>query len=356
MPLYVLRKKCIFIVLALMFLFSSSAVAADSVTILIYHRFGDDRYPTTNVSTEIFQEQMAWLMANNYHVISLADLVNLKKNKINLQPKTVVITIDDGYTSVYENAWPILKSFGYPFTVFLYTGAQEKGYSNYMTWEQVKEMQLAGVDFQDHGYGHYHMAFRPEGLDEVGYRAWISQDLARSMAIMSRKLGETPRFFALPYGQYNSILLDEVRKLGYEAVLNQDSGVVGDFTDLYALPRHAILGNEWASMDHFAKIMKGADFPLTDMQPAAQQLSDPLVKEFSVRMENPDDYVNGTFGIWISGLGWHALKREGDVLSFKNDKPLTRMVSRVVVSGREKKSGKLATRTWMLIHPDAKAE
>jgi len=349
-----LKQKVAVLLLLILLAVPSYAGAADYVTILIYHRFGDDRYPTTNVGTEIFREQMAWLMANNYHVISLADLVNLKKNKIKMQAKTVVITIDDGYGTVYDNAWPILKSYGFPFTVFLYTEGLEKGYSNYMTWAQIKEMQQAGVDFQDHGFGHQHMAYRPEGLDEVGYRTWISSDLAKSMTILSRNLGETPRYFALPYGHYNEVLLDEIKKMGYEAVLNQDSGVVGDYTDLYYLPRHAILGEEWATMDHFVKLMQGADLPLTDLTPAPQQLSNPMVPEFSARLLQPDNYVKGTFGFWVSGLGWHRAEQDGDILSFKSDKPLNRMVSRVVVSGREKDSGKLATRTWMLIHPDAK--
>lgn len=333
-----------------------SAVAADYVTILIYHRFGDQRYPTTNVSTEAFAEQMAYLHDNGYHVISLADLVTLMKNKIKLQPKTVVITIDDGYKSVYENGWPILQKYNFPFTVFLYTEGLEKEYSNYMTWAQIKEMRDQGVDFQDHGFGHKHMAFKPEGVDEIGYRAWISSDLRRSMAIMSRNLGEMPRFFAVPYGEYNSILLDEAKKVGYEAVLIQDPGAVSDDTDIFALPRQPILGKEWATMAHFKKILKAADLPLADLNPEPQQLAEPLVTKFSARMLYPERYVNGTFGFWVSGLGWHPAKRQGDTLSFSTDKPLTRMVNRVVVSGREKKSKKLATRTWMLIHPDAKGE
>ena len=353
----IFRKKFMAIGLALLLLTSATvAQGASYVNILIYHRVGDNRYPTTNVSTEAFSEQMAWLMANNYHVIPLADLVTLLKNKINLQPKTVVITFDDGYLSVYENAWPILKSFGYPFSVFLYTEGLEKGYANYMTWDQVMEMQNTGVDFEDHSYGHHHMAFKPADLDEIGYRAWISGDMAHSMTVLSRRLGSTPRFFALPYGDYNAIVLDEAKKMGYQAVLTQDPGMVGDFSDIFALPRHAILGQEWASMAHFAKIMRGADFPLTDYDPPPQQLADALVSEFSARMLHPDDYVKGSFGFWVSGLGWHQAQRQGDRLYFRNTKPLTRMVTRVVVSGREKKSGKLATRTWMLIHPDAKEE
>ncbi|TFG35675.1 MAG: polysaccharide deacetylase, partial [Desulfobacterales bacterium] len=109
------------------------------VTVLIYHRFGEDRYPTTNVSAERFREQLAYLMINNYQVISVSDLVSAIEHKTPLPDKAVVITIDDGYRSVFDVAWPILQSFGYPFTVFLYVKGIDSGSQAYMTWDQVRE-------------------------------------------------------------------------------------------------------------------------------------------------------------------------------------------------------------------------
>ncbi|MEN8140653.1 MAG: polysaccharide deacetylase family protein [Thermodesulfobacteriota bacterium] len=334
----------------------SSALAANFVNILIYHHFGDARYPSANVDTEQFARQMEWLAANDYQVISLAELVRLRQESKELPAKSVVITIDDGYKSVYENAWPILKKHGFPFTLFVYTQALARGYANYMSWEQIRELAAAGVALEDHSFAHHHLAFRPHGLDEAAYRAWIANDLARSQAVFARELASRPRFLALPYGEYNPIVIDEARKLGYEAVLNQNSGPVGPFTDLFSLPRHAILGKDWVNIDHFQKIMAQAALPVADASPASGQLADPLVREFSVRLLKPDDYVAGSFGFWVSGLGWHKARRQGDVLSFSTDLPLTHQVSRVVVSGREKVSGRLASHTWMLIQPDAGRE
>ncbi|MFP3983072.1 MAG: hypothetical protein ACLFV2_05200 [Desulfurivibrionaceae bacterium] len=68
-------------------------------TVLIYHRFGEDKYPTTNVSVEKFKQQMAWLKANDYKVIPLSRLVKSLHQGEKLPEKSVVITIDDGYRS-----------------------------------------------------------------------------------------------------------------------------------------------------------------------------------------------------------------------------------------------------------------
>ena len=330
----------------------SLGLAGNNATILIYHRFGDERYPTTNVSTEAFAEQMDFLRDNGYKVIPLATLISLLKNKEEIPAKSVVVTIDDAYTTVYEHAWPILKKHGYPFTIFVYTKGVDKDYGDYMNWSQLRELKEHGVDLQDHSFGHQHLAFKPGDMDEFGYRAWISNDLLKSMTLFSREIGDTPRFFAIPYGEYNQIVVEEAKALGYEAVLTQDNSSVGPHSDLYYLPRQPILGDEWASMPHFEKILKQVDFPVTDLTPHPQQLSDAMVSRFQVRMINPDEYINGSYGFWVSGLGWHQGQREGDVIYFTTDKPLQRPISRVVVSAREVATKKLATRTWMLIHPD----
>ncbi len=101
----------------------SQALAAEvrgDATIFIYHHFGDDRYPSTNVGMDQFRDQMAYLAANQYNVIPLAELVAMLQEQRPLPPKTVIITVDDGYRTTYSEAWPVLKQHGFPFTVFLY--------------------------------------------------------------------------------------------------------------------------------------------------------------------------------------------------------------------------------------------
>lgn len=322
------------------------------VTVLIYHRFGEDRYPTTNVSAERFREQLAYLMMNNYQVISLSDLVSAIEHKTPLPDKAVVITIDDGYRSFYDAGWPILQSFGYPFTVFLYVKGIDSGSQAYMTWDQVREVKKQGGDFQDHSYSHNRMADTPKGLDEAGYRAWIRDDLHKGAQIVEKNLGHKAQFLAIPYGEYNTIVQEEAGKLGYEAIMSQDSGSISLETDLNSIPREAILGNEWSTMKHFEEVLNRIDMPVTVMEPPPAPLKSAQVKRFGAFLLYPDRYEPNSLGIYVSGLGWRRASVDGDFMYIDNNRPLQRHVNRVTVSGKDRKSGRLAMRTWMIVRPD----
>jgi len=322
------------------------------VTVLIYHRFGEDKYPSTNIAVERFSQQLEFLSSNNYQVISLEQLVHSLNEGSRLPDRAVVITIDDGYRSVYTEAWPVLKQYGYPFTVFVYAKATENKHWNYMTWDQVKEMKAAGVDFQNHGFAHEHMAFKPEGMDQEEYKSWIRADLAVSTRILSEELEERPRFFAVPYGEYNETVLDEIRTFGYEAILLQDPGSVSKDTDPFAIPREPILGNDWSTIKHFQMILERVDLPFNSEIPTSGTLANLNPSQFSARLLHPDRYEPSSLGIYVSELGWQKAVLEGDRVIIKNSVPLQRRINRVAVSGKEKDSGKTAIRFWLLVHEE----
>ncbi len=331
----------------------ATTLFAGKVTVLIYHRFGDQRYPTTNVSLARFEEQMAWLRENNFQVIPLAELVDALERNQPLPDRGVVITIDDGYQSVYHGAWPILKQYGYPFTVFIYTKATDDRHWDYMNWDQVRELQAAGVDFQDHGYGHHRMALPPEGMDQAAYRAWIREDLNRSSRILTRELGYRPRILAVPYGEYNRTVLDIAREAGYGAVLTQDPGSVSEQTGLLSIPREAILGTDWSTMDHFRMVLERVDLPIADPVPGIVPLADPAPGSFSARLLFPERYRSGSVGIYVSELGWQPAVVTNGVARIKNSTSLKRRLNRVAISGREKETGKSAIRFWLIANPAA---
>jgi hypothetical protein len=219
-------------------------------------------------------------------------------------------------------------------------------------------MKAGGVDFQNHGFGHEHMAFKPSGMNMTEYRAWIRADLAVSTRILSEELKERPSFFAIPYGEYNEPLLDEIRSFGYEAILLQDPGSVSSDTKPYAIPREPILGNDWATMDHFRMVLARIDLPITAEVPAPGILSNTSPATFGARLLYPDRYVPGTLGIYVSELGWEKADLDGDFAAIANSSTLRRPINRVAISGREKKSGRTAIRYWMLVgdHPEDPAK
>lgn len=321
-------------------------------TILIYHHFGDDRYPTTNVPLKNFQEQMAYLAENNYKVIPLAELVDMLTEKKPLPEKVTVITIDDGYRTIYTNAWPVLKKYGFPFTVFLYVEGIERGYKNYLSWEQIKEMQAEGVDFQDHGFSHHRLANKPKNMNEEEYRTWIRKDLAKGASILAVTLGKKPRFFAIPYGEYNRIVIEEAKKVGYDAIFTQDAGSVSNDSDIFMVPREPILGLDWVSITHFETVLKRVDLPVSDMEPSPGFFPDLTPPRFGARITYPDRYIKDSFGIYVSESGWKKARFEGDFVYIDNTSPLVRKQNRIMISAREKDTGRAAVRFWLLIKPD----
>lgn len=326
----------------------TQTTAPDGVTVFIYHRFGEEKYPTTNIGIDRFREQMIHLKTHGYGVISLAKLVEMLAAGTPLPSKSAVITIDDAYLSVYEQAWPILRDFGYPFTVFVYTKAVDDGHWNYMNWQQVRELQAAGVDMQDHGYAHLRLASRPPAMDDNAYRAWIREDLRRSRGLITSKLGTPPRFFAVPYGEYNQTVIAVARESGYEAVLLQDPGAVSKDTDLFTIPREPILGIDWSSMAHFERILARVDMPIAEMTPRSVAEGS-VPPEFGARLLYPERYEPESLQIYVSELGWQPARMRDQYLSIPNAASLNRRLNRVAVSGREKVSGRTAVRFWLLV-------
>ncbi len=320
-----------------------------NATVFIYHRVGEAKYPTTNVSVERLKEQLAYLAANRYNVIPLSELIDALKNGQGLPGKTAVITFDDGYRSVYAAAWPLLRSYGFPFTVFLYVQAVDRGYPDFLTWEEVGEMKAAGVDFQDHSYSHHRLADWPAGMDEQAYRAWVSADLAKGFHVLQERLGYPPRFFAIPYGEYNSIVIEEAKKIGYATVLTQDPGSVSGETDPFLVPREPILGREWGEIEHFIEVLNRVDLPLKEVEPPLAPLSDERPARFGARVLHPERYRPDSFGIYVSELGWQQATLVGDHVYVENSRPLTRRLNRVMISAKEKESGRTALRFWLLM-------
>ena len=225
----------------------------------------------------------------------------------------------------------------------------DQQYSDYMTWDQLREMQKSGVDLQDHGYYHRRMVDKPKDLDDAGYRSWLSADMVKSSRIMMEQLGQRPRFFAIPYGEYNHQVIEEARNLGYEAVFSQDPGSVSQYTDPYLIPREPILGENWSTIRHFEEVLKRVDLPLRDIVPTIGNLKG-VPKAFGAKLLFPEKYLESSFGVYVSELGWLLPTVNEDLIMVKNSKPLTRRLNRVMIKAREKESGRTAVRAWLLVN------
>src|SRR4029077_56911 len=150
------------------------------VIVLCYHRFEDKPKDSLAIKPADFEAQMQALKDNGVAVIPMADFLAWRRGEKSIPEKSAVVSIDDGYISGYSVAWPVLKKFGYPFTMFIYTdyvkgGPKSGGQS--ISWQQLAEMRDAGVDIQSHTVTHSSLNAR-KGKSDEEYAAWLKNELA----------------------------------------------------------------------------------------------------------------------------------------------------------------------------------
>lgn len=307
-------------------------------TILLYHRFGDERYPSTSVSLEDFYRQMKYLKDNGYRVIPLSRLVEMLEKREEIPDKTVVITIDDGYRTTMK-AFEILKEFGYPFTVFLYMEAVGR-YPDFLTLEDIREMEKYGkAEFENHSYSH-----RAFGFD-VDLKRFL-EDLEKSESRFVKIFGRKPTMYAFPYGFYNLALIEILRQKGYRAVFTQDPGNVDNSSDLFRLSRQAIVGS-WSKMEHFVKKLRRENLPLKGLFPEPGFLESNPPPRIGGELRDPAHYSDCR--IYVSELGWRLAEKDGSKVFIKQSKPLKSRWNRIGVKCRNKKTGRWAESFWFVM-------
>jgi biofilm PGA synthesis lipoprotein PgaB len=233
--------------------------AGDEAVVLMYHRFGEDRYPSTNVRLEQFEAHLEYLATHGYTVVPLTDVVAAISGSAVLPERAVAITVDDAYRSVYEEAFPRLRARGWPFTVFVATDPVDAVRPGYMTWDQMREMEQGGVTFANHGATHVSFVRWPGVASEIDLRVRVQTDLEHAARRLAEELQPLSGVVAYPYGEYNTSVAELVTELGYVA-FGQQSGAVGPGSDPRALPRYP-MAEAFADIAQFA--LKLATRPLS---------------------------------------------------------------------------------------------
>lgn len=251
---------------AIVWLMAPLAFAADSAVVLMYHRFGEDRHPSTSIRVEQFEAQLEHLREGDYTVISLARLLAaLDGDSTDLPDRAVVITIDDAFRSIYEVAFPRFKKYGYPFTVFVATDPVDAGLADYMTWEQMREMQKEGATFANHGAGHVSLIERGADESEEAWRKRIGADVAQGRKRLDEELDAVPGAFAHPYGEYDPAVAEMLAEMDYVS-FGQQSGAVGPRTDRRALPRYP-MAEAFGEISQFRTKVASLPMPVTAVEP-----------------------------------------------------------------------------------------
>lgn len=319
---------------------TSAAMAQGSAVILLYHRFAEPAFPSTNIRIEQFEAHLDYLAENDFHVWPLERIVEHLQAGELLPDRTVAITIDDAYRSIYEEAYPRLKARDWPFTIFVATEDVDRDAEWSLTWDQVREMARNGGTIANHSHTHEHLARRsPEQSQEE----WLDQtaaDIERAQERLNEELeGAPPPLFAYPFGEYSEALAELVTgELGFEAAFGQHSGAVGKYSDLRALPRYA-LNERFGEMAEFTTRVESLHFPVTRLEPW-----DPVVEEAEPRprmvVEFADGPRPGAINCFVSGQGRVELEEGPNRFAVQAPEPLPRGRSRYNCTASSDEAGR----------------
>lgn len=240
--------------------------------IFCYHLLVDKvRYPGTEITPAAFEAQMKELKDHGITVISLQDLLAWRRGEKNIPPRCAVITFDDGYKAQYEVAWPILKKYGYPFTMFIYTEGVRGGSlggGGAITWEQLADMRDNGVDIEAHSATHQDMReghtitlIGPGGkrtrtkLTGPQYEQWVRNEVVGCKELLEQRLGIKVNCFAVPFGNYNEHVKELARNAGYEAMFTVYGQPITFTSAMDSLGRYAIEANKPKVFDDAVKMI-----------------------------------------------------------------------------------------------------
>ncbi|MES2623954.1 MAG: polysaccharide deacetylase family protein [Pseudomonadota bacterium] len=260
------RSLAILLLNLLLFTQLSFGQSDPGAVILQYHNVSSSTAADTRISPENFRTQMQFLRDNQFAVLPLEEVIKALKEGTDLPIKTAVITFDDGYRSVYDTAFPLLKSFNWPFTVFVTTGlVASKPGSLYANWDQLREMGESGGTLANHTVSHLYMIQTKEGESEAMWLQRLENEITEAGRIITEQTGQDHKLLAYPYGEYNAAIKTLITRLGYTA-FGQHSGPINSHSDFAALPRFPLSG-AYGSMNNFATKMNSKAFNLKLVRP-----------------------------------------------------------------------------------------
>lgn len=311
--------KYLFLGLILSIFLPPSVMASGQVNTFIYHRFDESKYPSTNISSEIFKQQLDYLRDNNIEVISLGETVTRLESGQPLPDHAVALCADDSYKSFYDVAMPLVREYGYPITLFVNTAAVGSG--GYLSWDDLRQLHEEGVELGNHTATHPYLVEAEDGETYSQWRERIRLDIQRSQEAFERNLGFRPDLFAYTYGEYSDDIVELIKEMGFRAAYAQQSGVVSTKNQLYNLPRFP-MGGPFATLKGFVNKYK-----MTSLDVISQEPFNPVIgtdNPPTLRLKFDKSYNVKRFNCFVQGDNSCKVEKDGDGwIKVTAEKPLT---------------------------------
>ena len=260
---------------------------------LMYHRFNENKYPSTNIQMDIFKQQIEIIKNNNFKLYNPMKFeVEFNKPK---SEKKILLTIDDGFLSFYKNAWPYLKKNKIPFILFIST--ETVGKNGYMTWKEIKEIEKEEFAFLgNHSHSHEYL---------INYNLKnFKHDIDESIKIFKNNIGYNPVFFSYPFGEYSLEQKNYISKK-FNYAFGQHSGVIDLNKDKYELPRFPI-NEKYGDLDRFIRLIEFLPLQYKSILPEDKFINDSdNPPKMSIEFFNEQKNLNKISCYSNEGDGWN---------------------------------------------------
>ena len=227
----------------------------------MYHRFEENKYPSTNIKIDDFKIHLNTIKNEGIHFLHPNDFNRVLKNEKN--KRKILLTIDDAFSSFYKNAWPIIKDKKIPFILFVST--REVGKNGYMTWDQIREIAKEEfVHIGNHSHSHEYL------IDLEDKK--IVEDINKSIEILKKEVGYNSNFFSYPFGEYSLIFKKIIKDSGFEYAFGQHSGVIDETKNLFELPRFPI-NEKYGEQKRFKMILNTLPLQYKTIEPEEKYIN-----------------------------------------------------------------------------------
>ena len=232
----------------------------EGVLSIMYHRFNEFKYPSTNISMDIFKEHVDLILDANLTFYNPKDFID--EFDVPKKEKKILLTVDDAFQSFYDNAWPYLKKNQIPFILFVST--EPVGNNGYMNWNQIKEIESSefGV-IGHHSHSHDYLINKSEEV--------FLNDIKTSNLIFKEKLGYVPTLFSYPFGEYSEFMRDYISR-NFKIAFGQHSGIIDVNKNRFELPRFPI-NEKYGEIKRFKSIINYYPLEYKNLEPEEKKLS-----------------------------------------------------------------------------------
>jgi len=344
-----------------------------------YHNIEDSsKARALTISVAEFTREMQALKDAGITVIPMQQFLAFRRGEKSIPAKSAIITIDDGWVSAYNNAWPILKKFNYPFTLFIYIDYVGAGGKS-LSWDQLGEMRDAGVDIESHTFSHSNLRIPGGNVDKttaalvrkdvaaLGVDGWMRKEIIGSKEMLEKQLAIKANVFAYPFGIYNARARELVKEAGYEAAFTVYGRRLG-FSDppFDQLGRYAVDSIHPQTFPDALKVMSGPASAAPDVGQlaAASMITEPADGQ-TIRDPRPVIKANlATMGdiespeMRVSGLGLVPAKYDAatKTISYRPAENLHDKNYTVILSAKTKTGERVETKWSFNFDPNAPAE